>query len=461
MKCLFKIAVGFYLLHGSICLHAAIIEIGPNSDFHTIMANLNAGDELVLRGGSYQRSAAWLGLSLQGTPAKPIIIRAKHGERPVFSYAHYDQNLIQILDSQYLTISGLELTGGSHGIRMQNSHHITLTNLHIHHVGDNAISINFSGSDYRNIVIRNNELHHTGQAPGGFGEALYLGCENNACTFSNSIVSNNYIHHTNGANTKSGAQDGIEIKPGSYNNIVKDNVVHDAAPCIITHNTGGQAVNVIKANALWDCTDHGIQSEADATIVSNIIFNVSFDAIHSREHKGVAPRNLKIFNNTIVTAGTGGIRTRLPQGSVAIVNNAIYSQNGNALRLEGNDFLFTVANNFGQGNSSGVVSGYINNGNIIRDFDSVSYPGSLPLSLFPSAQSYLIGAGNSSLHADTDFNGHTLTPGSMDIGAYKSSESGNSGWVITQAFKRLNTTNPNNGNGGPTVLPSLMLLLLQ
>ena len=461
MKYLFKLAIGFYLLHCSFGLHAATFEIGPNSDFHTIMANLNAGDELVLRGGTYQRSAAWLGLSLQGTATLPIIIRAKRGERPVFSYAKYDQNLIQILDSQYLTINGLELTGGSHGIRVQNSHHITLTNLHIHHVGDNAISINFSGSNYRNIVIRHNELHHTGQAAGGFGEALYLGCENIACTFSNSTVSNNYIHHTNGANTSPGAQDGIEIKPGSYNNVVKDNVVHDAAPCIITHNTGTQGVNVIERNALWNCTDHGIQAEADATIRSNIIFNVSFDAIHSREHKGVAPRNLKILNNTIVTAGTGGIRTRLPQGGVVIANNAIYSQNGNTLRLEGNASMFTVANNFGQGNSTGVVSGYSNNGNIIRDFDAVNYPGSLPLSLFPGAQSHLVGAGNSSHHADVDFNGNALTSGSTDIGAYKWNATGNSGWIISETFKRLNTNNLNPGNDASTVLPSLMLLLMQ
>ena len=440
-------------------MQAAIIEIGPSSNFHTIMRNLQAGDELILRGGIYQRNASWLGLSLQGTPAQPIVIRAKQGEKPVFSYGKYDQNLIQIFDSQYLSISGLELTGGSHGIRVQNSHHITLTHLHIHHVGDNAISINYPGSQYRNILIQHNKLHHTGQAPGGFGEALYLGCENNACTFFNSNVNNNYIHHTNGGNTKPGAQDGIEIKPGSYNNIIKNNVVHDAAPCIITHNTAAQGFNIIEGNALWNCTDHGIQAEADATIRSNLIFNVSFDGIHNREHKGVAPRNLKIFNNTIVTAGSGGIRTREPGGSVEIINNAIYSQNGYALRVNGDRAHFTVANNYGQGSGIGITSGYNNNGNIARDFESASYPGRLPISLFPGTQSRLIGAGNASMNTGVDFNGHAFTAGNVDIGAYKWSTQGNSGWVISESFKQLPTTHP--GTQASPALPSLMLLLLQ
>ena len=451
--------VGLVLILASCSVRAVILEIGPTSNFHLIMANLNAGDELILRGGIYQRTSAWLGLSLKGTPTKPIVIRAKRGEQPVFSYNQFDQNLIQILDSQHLTIDGLELTGGSHGIRVQNSNHITLKNLLIHHVGDNAISINFSGSSYRDIVIEHNEIHHTGQAPGGFGEAMYLGCENNACTMSGSTISNNYIHHTNGGNTRPGAQDGIEIKPGSYNNIIKDNVIHDAAPCIITHNTGNNAINIIEGNALWNCTDHGIQAEADATIASNLIFNVSADAIHNREHKGVAPRNLKIVNNTIITAGTGGIRIRSPQSRVSVANNAIYSQNAYALQLEGNTSLFTVANNLGQGGTIGVNTGFNNNGNINQDFESVGYPGSLPLSLFPGAQSHLIGAGNTNLRAEKDFNGIALNSNQTDIGAYKWNKNGNAGWVISESFKQLNSINPNTGSGQPNTLPSIFLLL--
>ena len=83
---------------------------------------------------------------------------------------------------------------------------------------------------------------------------MYLGCNNNGCRVANSLIEGNYIHHTNGPTVEQG--DGIELKEGSYGNIIRDNVIHDTNyPGIITYSTVGNGPpNVIEGNLIWNST---------------------------------------------------------------------------------------------------------------------------------------------------------------------------------------------------------------
>ena len=89
---------------------------------------------------------------------------------------------------------------------------------------------------------------------------MYLGCNNNACRVANSVVEWNYIHHTNRASVEQG--DGIELKEGSYGNLIRHNVIHDTNyPGIITYSTVGNGpANVVEANVIWNTNDNAIQS---------------------------------------------------------------------------------------------------------------------------------------------------------------------------------------------------------
>jgi hypothetical protein len=105
--------------------------------------------------------------------------------------------------------------------------------MHIHHVGGVAVTANSPGNAYEGLVFRRNHIHHTS----GHGEGFYLGCNNKsdgstAGYMFNSLVEQNYIHDLNGPNISQG--DGVEIKDGSYNNIVRDNVllIADGVPPI-------------------------------------------------------------------------------------------------------------------------------------------------------------------------------------------------------------------------------------
>jgi len=109
------------------------------------------------------------------------------------------------------------------------------------------------------ITARRNEIYDTNDT----GEGMYIGCNDGTCSVHDSLFENNYIHDTLAAEQG----DGIEVKKGSYANIVRDNVIHDTHyPCIIAYGTQGNARNVIERNVVWNCAEAGMQVAADAVI---------------------------------------------------------------------------------------------------------------------------------------------------------------------------------------------------
>lgn len=364
---------------------AATIEIGPGANLGQEIAGLGPGDELVLQGGTYTLTSK-LTIGVSGTAAQPIVIRAKDGETPHIT-RDASQNVINVENAAYVELRGLEVSQGSHGIRILDSSFITIENCHIHDTADVALSANVGGSSYQGLRILRNHIHHTN----GTGEGMYLGCNNDGCQMFDSLIEGNYVHHTNQSSVVQG--DGIEIKHGSYNNIVRDNVIHDTNyPCILIYGTAGKAENLIERNAMWNCGDHGIQAEADAIIRNNLILSAAADGIRNQNHQQGSVEDLEIVHNTIVNVGNA-IRSNDINGSVLIANNAVYSQNGNAIQVGGNLSSLVVAGNVGMGSSSGVSGGLDTSGSLSADFVDAAF-GAGKLDVFPKAGSKLIGAGD-------------------------------------------------------------------
>ncbi len=189
------------------------------------------------------------------------------------------QNIIEVSASRYVIFRGIEFTGGSHGIRLMDSDFVTIEECEIHETGDVAMSAN-SGGTYEGLRILRNHIHHTH----GTGEGMYLGCNSNGCRVANSLIEGNYIHHTNGADVDQG--DGIEIKEGSYGNVVRDNVIHDTNyPGIITYSTVGNGPpNVLEGNVIWNSNDNAIQSAADVIMRNNIVLgNIALQSHQARQ----------------------------------------------------------------------------------------------------------------------------------------------------------------------------------
>jgi MYXO-CTERM domain-containing protein len=419
---------------------AGTVSVAPGDDVEAAMNALAPGDELVLAGGVYTLTDAWH-VTMKGTAAAPIVVRAKDGEHPHLDRPATDQNIIDFDDVEYVEFRGIEVSGGSAGLRLITANFVTIADCEIHGTADVAITAN-SGTEYQGLAILHNHIHDTG----GTGEGMYIGCNSDACRVHDSRFEGNHIHDTKGPTVSQG--DGIEIKEGSYANVVRDNVIHDTGyPCIITYSTVGHGgPNVIERNLLWNCGDHGIQSAADVIIRNNVILSAAGNGIANQPHQAGTPSNIQILHNTVLHPSGDGIVSSGITGSVLIANNAVYSQTGRAIRVAGSLGQVVVRGNVGMGTLEGVASG-LAPGTLATSFVGAAFSGAPPNDVFPRPGSELIRAGVIGDVVTDDFNG-TLRNGVADVGAYAYAATGNPGWPLGAGLKDAAPVPP--GAGGST-----------
>jgi hypothetical protein len=429
---------------------AATIEIFPsNADGSckeelVIRANaLQPGDVLVLHGGTYTQTCR-RAITVNGTADNPITIRAAEGETPIITRPqppdyNYDQNNIEIVRSSYLVISGLHFKGGDGGVSFLGGHHITFEGNEVSETGNNAIRMNRGDTDA--FVIRGNHIHHTGllalSAGTTEGEGMYIGCHDGSCIASNHLIEGNYIHHTRG--TSNGGNDGIEVKVRSFNNTIRNNVIHDTLtgtqyPCIFVYG-GGAGPNIVEGNAMWNCGE-AIQVVSDAIVRNNVILNSAISGIRAAPH-GAVPRmkNVTIVNNTIY-GGPICLYVRWASAvKMVLANNAAYCAGTTAVDGEGlTGATATVKSNYVTGGLAGVsIDGkrFVAGGAPTAAFTN---PGRLDF--WPRPRSILIGKGDRAATPALDFNGRARTS-PFDVGAYETDGlAANPGWKISPGFKQ-------------------------
>jgi hypothetical protein len=410
--------------------HAATIEVHPGDDFRAAMQGLGPGDTLIMHGGTYVLSG-YFELDLVGTAKERIAIRAAAGEQPLIRYDGDGQNIVNIVGSRFLVIDGIEFSGGSRGIRLVDTSDFTMQNCHVHDTAANAISANDAGNDYARLAFVHNEIDHAG----GTAEGFYLGCNDDGCRVHDSIVANNYIHDLDGPDVSQG--DGIEIKTGSYANVVRDNVIHDTAYPGITlyHANGNGAPNVIERNLVWSSGDNAIQVTGDAIVRNNIVLSAAAAGIGVHASQGGEVAGLVIVNNTILKSSGDALHISDVAGDVLVANNALYAANGNAIFASGATDRVTLVANAGTGSLSGVSGGFDAGGDIATDFGDADYSGTPPQDLVPRA-GRLVGSADAATLAADDFNATPRFP-ALDVGAYRNDPAGNPGWPLQAGFKWL------------------------
>jgi len=419
----------------------AAFEIYPatvdsREEFETIANSLKPGDELILHEGLYSQSAR-RAVTAKGTAAKPIVIRAAEGEKPLLTRPSYQinkYNNIEFVDCSYLIVQGIRFRGGSSGVRFIRGDHITFEECEIFETGNNALTMNSGDCDA--FVIRRNHIHHTGLSNRGSteGEGMYIGVHNGSYITTNTLIEGNYIHHLRG--TSNGGNDGIEIKFGSYGNIVRDNVIHDTNiskqyPGIFVYG-GGKGTNIVEGNVIWNAGE-GIQVVSDAIIRNNIVFDCLMTGITAAPHAAVPHvRNVKIVNNTIVNHPKGVLIRWSKASKMVFANNAIYCPKSTAIDAHriGNA---TFSANYVQGRLVGIKidgSRFCDGGTIHKAFVE---PGKK--NYWPGPDSVLINQDNMDFAPNLDFN-HAQRKPPFDVGAYESEGNAkNPGWKIQTGFK--------------------------
>ena len=141
----------------------------------------------------------------------------------------------------------------------------------------------------------------------------------------NCVIENNYLHdQVNVGNwyvdpAFSGFHGtGIQFKDGSYNNIIRDNVIHYTYyPAILVSGataspfSAGDTIgpNIIERNVIWeisrasgDITGQGIQCAADVTLRNNIIY--APQPLRFQKHQLSTPHAIQVVSNTLVSTSS-------------------------------------------------------------------------------------------------------------------------------------------------------------
>ena len=398
-----------------------LFDIHPSDDLFARLHMLQAGDEVVVHAGTYT-TPGLVNVTWPGTAQKPIIVRAADGERVIIQGTP-SQNVLDLAGS-YFTLTGFEMKGGSHGVRLGATDHATIEGLVLHDLGDVGISCNRPGQECSELTIRYNEIYATGLA--GTGEGMYLGGNDATNIFRDSLIERNYIHDLGGDQG-----DGIEVKTGASGVIVRDNVIVRAKyPAITMYGYAGTGKqNVVERNFVWHTVDNGIQIVGQVVVRNNIILDAGANGIQSKASQGQTPHDLVIAHNTVV--GTTGpcLKTNdWASGTNQIVaNNALYCTGGTAIDFNGGGPVAIWAGNVGLGTS-----------NAPRGFELAQ---AVEDDIGPAPQAYvtmtsmLLNRGDPAYAVADDFNGTLRLDHMPDIGAYERTMPSNPGWPLGEGFK--------------------------
>ena len=425
MRSFLSLSVAALVIAFALPVRAATYEINASDDLLARLSSLAPGDEVIVHEGTWD-TGGFYEVTWAGTAAMPILIRAADGEHPHIQGVRAE-NVINVMGS-YATLRGFEISGGSHGIRFGSVDHVSLEDNVLHDLGDVGVSCNRPGNLCDHLTVSGNEIYDTG-ADGGPGEGMYIGCNDAACTVSNSIFRGNYIHDIGGTQG-----DGIEIKTGSFGNVVSDNVIIGANyPAITMYGfaDGLGERNVVERNFVWGTNDNGIQVVGQVIVRNNIILDAGANGIQSKASQGFSPHDVDIFHNTIFRAGSACLKTNdwSGQSGQRVANNAVYCDGGLAVDINGGAPAAMFAGNLALGEVR-APGGFA----AATGVSDLGAPGSDPPVLYPPAGSPLVNAGDAAFAVPGDFDGTARTDGMPDVGAYERTGA-SPAWILDRGFK--------------------------
>lgn len=326
---------------------------------------LQPGDKLEIAAGTYSVERMW-DVRVSGTREAPIWITAAEGATVIITRPDAKQNLINIGQGgpvAFLCLRGLEFTGGSHGMRLGQCEDVWIDQCHIHH--NDGPNLTANSGNTRRLFLTRNHLHHGG----GVAEGMYLGANNGDHIMSESVIALNHVHDCRGEQG-----DGIEVKQGSWGNLIAENHIHDTNyPCITVYGTAGKPVNIIERNLCYNSGDNVMQVQGEAIVRNNVLINGAGAGFASTDHQGKT-LNLQVIHNTILNSAHAfrGGSWNGREGMV-LANNILYSRDANALNYaNGNAGVISTGNVvFGHGPKDGCVKG-----RGFEDFPGVSLDGS-------------------------------------------------------------------------------------
>ena len=298
----------------------AAISVRPDN-YRRALASLRPGDTLVLTAGEYSR-----GLPLHelvGTPDQPIVIQGPEPPARAVFVARPGSHTVSLLDSAHVVLRNLVLDGRGlpvDGVRAEGharwAHHVTLERLTI--VNHGATQQN-SGVSTKcpawGWVVRGNTIV-------GAGTGMYFGDSDGSDPFFDSLIEGNRIVDPVGYGIQVKHQHGRpESAPGvdRSNTVIRRNLIvksrvaaapEQARPNLLVGHfplagPGAHDRYLVHGNLLFDNPSEALfQGEGNIALYNNLMINPRGEGVRIQPHNH-KPREVAVFNNTIVAAALG------------------------------------------------------------------------------------------------------------------------------------------------------------
>ncbi len=321
--------------------------IGEPNTYLQFLPQLQPGDTLLLTAGEYYDR---LNLDdIAGEAGNPIVITGPEGTETAIFYGNACCNTISIERCAYLVIQNLTLDGQNipyidavkaEGTSGNWAHHITVQNLLVINHGGAALTVGISTKCTAwDWIIRKN----TFLSP---GLGMYLGNSDGTAPFINGLIEYNLVinplrygiqikHQNEGLRTIPGMT--TEGKTTIRYNVISRAEGFDPAaprPNLLVGNfpasgPGSNDYYEIYGNFLWQNPIEGLfQGTGNYAFYNNVLVNTNPGgwALFSFPHNGFAPRNVLIFNNTIISASEGiEIQNPDPAFTQLVSGNAVFA----------------------------------------------------------------------------------------------------------------------------------------
>ena len=318
------------------------------------VGRMAAGDEIIVRGGTYPQGTGLYITGPSGSNGNPCAIRAYQGETPLLTgSAPTNQTVLAFTGVSWWEIEGLNITGTNFAIMVRgSSSNLRFLNNNLHDSVGQLVHVKESSSF---ITFEGNTMSNGGSLGTQNGEAFYIGTHGSGGTdFTNNVT----IRNNTMTNLK---HEAVDLKHNTYGCVIEGNTITNCITgsgstfgkwAIICNPADAGRPNsnhIIRNNTISGVGDGGLtQAEASgavdletgASVYNNVIYNTDpdGDGIHSWgvEYQAGDGYPKYFWNNTYTGPTSTAIHTR--SGTLSVGNNI-----GPAASVSTNNLPYTAA----------------------------------------------------------------------------------------------------------------------
>lgn len=197
------------------------ILVSDTAELKNALANVRAGDEIILKEGIYQADPAsgmWKAFesTANGTPDQHIILRSENADKPATICGHTTESKCALyITGSYWEIRDLKISTACKGLFLAQSEHSVISGCEVFDIGDEAIHV-IDDSSYN--LVENCFVHDTGLKTPKYGEGVYIGSAKNATDYGFECHYNTVRGCKFGPNI---AADHVDIKEFTHGNLVE------------------------------------------------------------------------------------------------------------------------------------------------------------------------------------------------------------------------------------------------